>query len=767
MLSATSGAINVRLGEDGCLVTGVTCKSKEGKGVPLHGDRSNAERASVVTQRILDVDDGGLHVWEGVACKGEDTIELVLWDERVGAFVLSVESVEGSTGADNLRTGLALGLKRAWSGVVRLGRLLSEASSRLSVPLSPAVVFMGDVSGMDEQTIEQAPVLLDGDFTSIQSLRERLRQIAAMTHTGAVDADDPSDWQEFCDALDAVAKTVRVHPAELTDETISSTIRLTLEALEFRLGWPQPFSRLESAADGMKRWQHAVGSVRDELTFAVVGEFKSGKSTLINALLGEDICFVDDFEATMTLTSFIGGAGRTVTAVGFDGTKEQWTVEEYRGRCARREMSEVDRVDVVLETGPPYRLMDTPGLGSTSDAHAERADMAFREADALVFLADSSHLGSAHTNALLRRAVQIGLPLVVVVTKAEGLSDEDRRAISSQFSSWFGLPQEDVLFTGLLPDGQLDGLHRVREQIERLARLGDDLRWRANAARSKEIESEARRIAEHLAELAEADEAWLNAQREEMQHHGDVILNNICLQFERRLRDALNTELAIASKERKSASHALDGLSQSGRLDHIVRQLLTEVQEQVKDIHPQLLRRLDVRCRQVERQLQELQLDDFARPEDLQAMQDRLDEISQMRNALERAHPSSGLGRLNGFWVLLGGGVLTLMTMSILPLIVAGPLAWLADKQRLDVTEPEQKGWSNGIGEFAARVAGEVRTKYQPVLSQVVDELRDVVIADIARARFSGRSIEDFQHHLHALAVLRQKVTPPLQRGAQ
>lgn len=139
---------------------------------------------------------------------------------------------------------------------------------------------------------------------------------------------------------------------------------------------------------------------RTEVVVCVVGEFKQGKSALINGLLGSDVCPVDDDLATMAVT-IVRHADRPTATVHRreDGAAvveaiapdelPRWVTE--RGNPDNRlnvEQVEVGLPHPLLERG--ITLIDTPGIGGLNAAHAA-ATLAFLPvADALVFVTDAS-----------------------------------------------------------------------------------------------------------------------------------------------------------------------------------------------------------------------------------------------------------------------------------------------------------------------------------------------------------------------------------------
>ncbi len=150
-----------------------------------------------------------------------------------------------------------------------------------------------------------------------------------------------------------------------------------------------------------------VERVRDKLaaplTVTVAGGVSSGKSTLVNALLGQRIAPVDAGECTRVVTEFRFGAHERAEVVGVDGSTSLVPLD--RGRMPERlgrPTTEIDRVVVHLSNAllRDLAVVDTPGLNTATqenEAAAARflgvdgregqvtADAVGR-ADALVFL---------------------------------------------------------------------------------------------------------------------------------------------------------------------------------------------------------------------------------------------------------------------------------------------------------------------------------------------------------------------------------------------
>jgi len=175
---------------------------------------------------------------------------------------------------------------------------------------------------------------------------------------------------------------------------------------------------------------------RPATVICVVGEFKQGKSSLVNALLGETICPVDDDLATSALTLIRYGPESRVEIrrrVGSDVVIDvtdvaqlgEWVSEAGNPGNAKG----VERVDVLTPNealADGIALVDTPGMGSLGAGHAA-ATLAFLPfADALVFVSDASSELTAPEVEFLDRAREL-CPNVLFALSKTDLYGEWRR----------------------------------------------------------------------------------------------------------------------------------------------------------------------------------------------------------------------------------------------------------------------------------------------------------------------------------------------------
>lgn len=186
---------------------------------------------------------------------------------------------------------------------------------------------------------------------------------------------------------------------------------------------------------------------RPETVVAVVGEFKRGKSSLVNGLLGDAVCPVDDDIATATLTVLRHGTGPAFAWRKVDGTqvREPVAPEELPGLLSERANhvagNEVDLVEIQLNNPLLARgiaLVDTPGVGGLTAGYSGMTLGYLHVADALLFVTDASAPLTSSELDFLLRAVE-ACPAVIVALAKTDLYPEWRRILESDTATLLSL----------------------------------------------------------------------------------------------------------------------------------------------------------------------------------------------------------------------------------------------------------------------------------------------------------------------------------------
>ena len=145
----------------------------------------------------------------------------------------------------------------------------------------------------------------------------------------------------------------------------------------------------------------AVRRMGEPLRVAIAGRVKAGKSTLLNALVGEELAPTDAGECTRLVTWYRCGLNYRVDLVPRDGPARECAFRRAPALDIDLGGTPLEDVDHLVVSWPSARLeevtlVDTPGIGSISTDMAARtydflADDEPSEADAVLYLLRHLH----------------------------------------------------------------------------------------------------------------------------------------------------------------------------------------------------------------------------------------------------------------------------------------------------------------------------------------------------------------------------------------
>lgn len=266
--------------------------------------------------------------------------------------------------------------------------------------------------------------------------------------------------------------------------------------------------------ESLLKWEAALSERSGRLRVSVVGDFKAGKSTLINAVLRRNVCFVDEFEATGVRAVYCDGSPESAELTLDNGEKITVTVDGFLARCARRDTKGIKSVRVTLESGLPFDLADSPGLGTLTHEHAHQAEEEVRRTDLLVFAVDCSDPGGAQESTMVVRAREIGLPILVILTKSDVLGEGDEDLLVKYMSDELGVPEDDIIAVSAKKH-VAGGDQGTYELIERLLLASSSHRehWQAaQTAKRREVAASMRIVLKNLLEQNEPNARFITAE---------------------------------------------------------------------------------------------------------------------------------------------------------------------------------------------------------------------------------------------------------------
>ena len=180
-----------------------------------------------------------------------------------------------------------------------------------------------------------------------------------------------------------------------------------------------------------------VKLAEDRFNLAVVGQFKRGKSSLMNAVIGQDVLPTGLLPLTSAITTLCyGPQPRAVLR------RRGWTLTQV---IPLRQLA-----DYVTERGNPGNekglieaqvelpvrflrrglyFVDTPGIGSARQENTTTTYAFLPEADAVIFVTSVEAPLSAREEDFLRDIRELGRGLFVVVNKVDLLAAEERNEV--------------------------------------------------------------------------------------------------------------------------------------------------------------------------------------------------------------------------------------------------------------------------------------------------------------------------------------------------
>ena len=170
---------------------------------------------------------------------------------------------------------------------------------------------------------------------------------------------------------------------------------------------------------------------------AVIGEFKRGKSSLINALIGASVLPTDVIPLTAAITRLTYGTKQMIIVSYKDGHSEEKTLDELIDYATKYDQEREKTAESVREIEVKYpsvlcknhiEILDTPGLND-NESMSEVTLSVLGEIDAaIVVISATKPLSLTEQNLILDLIRQDGIRhLVFAVTFLDTLGDEEEK----------------------------------------------------------------------------------------------------------------------------------------------------------------------------------------------------------------------------------------------------------------------------------------------------------------------------------------------------
>ncbi len=172
-----------------------------------------------------------------------------------------------------------------------------------------------------------------------------------------------------------------------------------------------------------------------QLTCAVIGQFKRGKSALVNEMLGAEILPVGIVPITSAVTRVEYGSDTGAQIRYRNGVVEEVEYSELSRYISEQENSDnrLGIAEAVIRTDAGFladglTLVDTPGVGSFHKGNTETAYDNVKESDAVIFLLSVDSPINEIEIDFLKRARKFAARFYFAVNKIDLIPEDDLRA---------------------------------------------------------------------------------------------------------------------------------------------------------------------------------------------------------------------------------------------------------------------------------------------------------------------------------------------------
>ena len=188
------------------------------------------------------------------------------------------------------------------------------------------------------------------------------------------------------------------------------------------------------ATEGLFKQERAID-------VAILGQFKAGKSSFINSLIGQDVLPVGVIPVTTVITRLDYASEPKAVVTNFDGTVVEISIDEVEQFISEENnpanTKNVEVVDIGLPALALYRglrIVDTPGLGSVFKYNTETSEEWLPKVGAAIVAVSADRPLSENDITLLRQLSKYTPQIILLLTKADLLSEDQQKEVIMFFS---------------------------------------------------------------------------------------------------------------------------------------------------------------------------------------------------------------------------------------------------------------------------------------------------------------------------------------------
>lgn len=199
--------------------------------------------------------------------------------------------------------------------------------------------------------------------------------------------------------------------------------------------------------------------LQKEYVIAFAGHFSAGKSSMINALSGEDILAASPIPTSANIVKVHKSDEdyaivymHNEKPVKFEAGYDLKTVKDLSKNGELVSLIEIGHKDSTLPPG--ITVMDTPGVDSTDDAHAMSTESALHIADIVFYTMDYNHVQSELNFQFTKELMKYNPNVYLIVNQIDKHNEDElsfeayKQSVHQSFASW-GVEPKGIFFTSL------------------------------------------------------------------------------------------------------------------------------------------------------------------------------------------------------------------------------------------------------------------------------------------------------------------------------
>lgn len=337
-----------------------------------------------------------------------------------------------------------------------------------------------------------------------------------------------------------------------------------------------------------------------KLSIVVMGEVKSGKSTIINALAGGAVSPTDVLEATATIFEIEHGIEAQATICYHDGRLSTQPLnevikllEEHRNEETFFSTCRSVQVRVPLPRLERLRLVDTPGLATVTENNAKIAREYVQKADVVLWVFNGLHLGQSDVTQELCEVARLGKPVIGIINRMDQIEASPERVIA-YIRRELGMYLQDVFV--LSGEQAFIGVQQGNQELQEASGftaicqyLEESIHASADKVKAASTASTAKALlrldtAVHESSLREIDQLQLTVRKnaDELRTQGERIAERIIQELLDRVhRELLTKEIQVIQAETKPSKEMVQNLLSQEKVADWWHEVATEIPQRL------------------------------------------------------------------------------------------------------------------------------------------------------------------------------------------